>query len=783
MKNLYFIIFFNLFSFNAYSQTQAIKNTTDFKEINALIDSARLYVANKPSQAIIFGEKALELCKKNNYYEGQTTTLKLLASANRNLDNYSASLNYLFTALELDKKNNSELNIAITYNDIGLIYFRLNDYDKALKNYYNSLQLAEKIHNFKLLPNVYNNIGTVYQTNGEFDRAESFMTKALKIFEERKDSIGISRLLNNLGFLNETRGDNNAALQYYLKALEIKRRFNNKPDITNTLQNIASIYLNLNRPDEAIKLLNESIATAKEISNQRLLADGYLLLTFAYYFKQDTKNSLNYKNLYYKISEEIKRQDQKKKIAEIVVKTDLEQKQKQNEYLSNLTRLQQIYFTIIAIIFGLIVISLIIMYRKTRNINRQLIDSSNQTKRRVVFIENLSKFSTELINIELDKIDTKITEALQFITNFTNNKFTALYSLVEKKFSLRYCYVYPDFFFKLKEINIDKNTEKIFSPLFLDHTNSIEKNLLPEEFVELIDQNINRLHVVPIKIEGKLWGIIIIGSEYEKARLSEEEESIFKLTGDVLTNAIKRKINEERLVVYSKELEEINKSKDKFYSMVSHDLKSPFQGLLGMTSFIISEVDSLSKQEIKELVGSIENSARNLFSLLENLLNWTRFELGRIQFFPENFTLYSLISEILLLLKSIADKKQIEIKIDVKEDFMLFADRKMFYSILSNLIINGLKFTKPNGTITISAYKTLSQSIISVCDTGIGMTKEQIDNLFDITKISSSTGTNNEKGTGLGLLLVGEMVEMHKGEIEIDSTPEKGTCITISIPQ
>ena len=165
------------------------------------------------------------------------------------------------------------------------------------------------------------------------------------------------------------------------------------------------------------------------------------------------------------------------------------------------------------------------------------------------------------------------------------------------------------------------------------------------------------------------------------------------------------------------------------------------------------------------------------------MLNWTRFELGRIQFTPESFYLYDLLEEVENILLGIAKKKGIEIKLDVDKDFTMIADRKMMYSILSNLITNGIKFTKTNGYVTVAAKKTASNVILTVTDNGIGMTKEQIDNLFDITNINSTPGTNNEKGTGLGLLLCGEMVEKHNGNIEITSSIEKGTCFIISIPQ
>lgn len=787
MNKFIFILIFNIFTnFIVLAQQNDSKFYPSADDIAKLLDSARVYVSNRPVKSIVFSEEALKKSEQSDYYLGETLSLKLLAAAYRNLDNYSKALELLFKTLELDKKNGSDLNLATCYNDIGLIYYRINNYNKALENYLIGLKYGEKSKNLRILSNLYNNIGSAYHIQGQFILAEENLLKALEIFEKTNDSTGMARLLNNLGYLSETAGNNNSALNYYQKALDIKLKFNNKLDIANTMQNLASIHLALQNPDKSIELLLKSLTIAEEINNKKLISDAYLLLTLNYFFKRDEKQSLRYKNLYFKISEEIKREDQARKIAELLVKNKIEQKDKENIYLSRLTKVQKYYFLLVAVILVIVIITLISMNKKKKNVNIQLRESSQQLKSRIRFIEFLSNSSTNLINVNINEIDNSIIHALQFISEFTEQKFTALYNYFpnSKLFSLKQKYVNPDIVFDIENIEINENTEEILSPLLLDKpVTYFTADKSVKILNDLIDEEIKSIILIPIKIDGKLWGIIAAGSSEKHISYNDELINIFTLTGEMLANAVKRKINEERLVFYSKELEEINRSKDRFYSMVSHDLKSPFQGLLGLASFIISEADSLSKDEIKEFVGNIESSAKNLYGLLENLLNWTRFELGRIQFTPESFYLYDLLEEVKNILLGIAKKKGIEIKLDVDKDFTMIADRKMMYSILSNLITNGIKFTKANGYVTVAAKKTASNVILTVTDNGIGMTKEQIDNLFDITNINSTPGTNNEKGTGLGLLLCGEMVEKHNGNIEITSSIEKGTCFIISIPQ
>jgi signal transduction histidine kinase len=788
MNKIKFSLLLIFFSSRLYfAQVKNSNINSNEINVNKLLDSARVYAANAPSKSILFAEKALNLSIDNNYYKGKSFSYRALASAYRNMANYSLAFEYLFKALEIDEKYNNFENLALTYNDLGLVYFLTNNYDKALENYLKGLNFAERIgNNSKIISNLYNNIGTVFQVTGKFSKAEEYLLKALNIFEINKDSLGISRLLNNLGYLNEVSGNNLKALDYYQKSLDLKIKLNNKQNIANTMQNLASIYLSLNQPDKAISFLNESINIANIINDKKLIADGYLLLTFCYFYKKDLNQSLYYKNLYSKVSAEINREDQKRKIAELLVKNRMEQKEKENLYLSRLTTIQRYYMLIIGTVFFVIVIILITMNRNKKKINKQLVESTEQLEKRIRLIEFLSSYSSKLINIQLDEIDNNIVQVLKFISEFTDKKLVALftYSFQNKVFNLRQKYINEDFTFDLEQFNLDNKNEKFLSPIFLDKPLILElKNDLLEIFKDKIDYKIKSIIIVPIKLESKLWGIIIAGDTNLEQHYNEELLNIFSLTGEILANAAKRKINEEKLVFYSKELEEINRSKDRFYSMVSHDLKSPFQGLLGMTSFIINEADDLTVDEIKEYVGNIESSARNLYNLLENLLNWTRFELGRIQFCPEEFNLAELLEEITGLINVHAKKKDIRLIYDVPKDLNIVADRKMIYSVLSNLLINGIKFSYPNNEVTVIAVKTDSGVVIKVCDKGIGMTNEQINNLFDIKNIKSTAGTNNEKGTGLGLLLCGEMIEKHNGKIEVISAVNKGTCFVVSIPQ
>ena len=257
-----------------------------------------------------------------------------------------------------------------------------------------------------------------------------------------------------------------------------------------------------------------------------------------------------------------------------------------------------------------------------------------------------------------------------------------------------------------------------------------------------------------------------------------------------------QKDSEEQLRKYNDELNELNQSKDKFFSIVAHDLRSPFQGMLGFTDLILDEIDTLTKEEIKEYLQKVRDSSYSTFSLLENLLNWSRLQTGRMQYTPSDFSLSETIEVIFNLLDSNAQNKNIRLINNLSTDYSVFADRQMVHSILLNLATNAIKFTYPGGTVTFDAkFRNMFQGKgdtkfnlnqkcleINVSDTGTGMSVDTIEKIFRIEDHFSLAGTDNEQGAGLGLILVKEMVEKHGGTLNIRSQEGKGSVFAFTIP-
>jgi len=292
----------------------------------------------------------------------------------------------------------------------------------------------------------------------------------------------------------------------------------------------------------------------------------------------------------------------------------------------------------------------------------------------------------------------------------------------------------------------------------------------------------------------KMFEIEAIGAAgqpviYEvKASLIRQKEKIVGVQC-VFSDVTERKEASLKLEEYNKNLLELNNTKDKFFSIIAHDLRNPYSSILGFAELLSEDLDDLSKDEIRDSIKIIHDSAKNSLNLLENLLSWSRLETGRIPFDLVKVILTDVVDEVIDVLFSLAYRKKIEIVNSIQPSVFLFADRNMLITILNNLIMNAIKYTPIGGKIHIS---TGEQSFVKgsdkefikvmVADTGVGMDQKLVESLFALNKNQSNPGTENEQGTGLGLVLAREMVEKHGGSIMVESAPGKGSVFSFLIP-
>ncbi|MEX1187999.1 MAG: ATP-binding protein [Bacteroidia bacterium] len=229
-------------------------------------------------------------------------------------------------------------------------------------------------------------------------------------------------------------------------------------------------------------------------------------------------------------------------------------------------------------------------------------------------------------------------------------------------------------------------------------------------------------------------------------------------------------------------LKELNATKDKLFSVIAHDLRNPIHHILGFSELLIKKVRNFGDEESETYLSFINSSANNTYILLENLLSWAKSETNQIYFKPEKIIFSEIILEIIKLEKSLANTKNISLDYFSIEEIEVYADANILNTILRNLISNAIKFTGYGGHIRVFAITKQDHVEITISDDGIGMNKERLKELFTISSNSTTIGTANEKGTGLGLVLCKEFVEKHNGEIWVESEEGKGSDFKFTLP-
>ncbi len=239
---------------------------------------------------------------------------------------------------------------------------------------------------------------------------------------------------------------------------------------------------------------------------------------------------------------------------------------------------------------------------------------------------------------------------------------------------------------------------------------------------------------------------------------------------------------EDKLRANADEFKSLNDSKDRFFSILAHDLRSPFQALLGISELLSSNIESLTPEEITKFGNELHKAIRNQYDFLTHILEWARIQTRKIEFNPGKVNLYKLISKVFKLLEHSAANKQTELISEVQEIYYVKADENMLLSIMQNLISNAIKFINSNGVIKVTGNQINDNFEISITDNGAGIDEDSLSKLFHFETMFTTKGTAGEKGSGLGLLICKEMIEKHGGKIWVQSKLNEGTKFTFSLP-
>ena len=326
---------------------------------------------------------------------------------------------------------------------------------------------------------------------------------------------------------------------------------------------------------------------------------------------------------------------------------------------------------------------------------------------------------------------------------------------------------------------------KTGEPMLVDRAK--DEELVRKGEVELVGSPTSIWLGIPLKIQDNTIGALVVQDYNAVGTYGEKEQKILEMISYAISRAIERKRVEQERAELIDELKELNSSKDKLISLISHDLRSPFNSLLGFSEILTTEYDTLTHDEIHEYLKVIYEASNNLYGMTNNLLHYSRIQMGRFDFKPKNLKLIKIINRCLNLLKGNLLKKQIHLSLNIDKNLEVFADEDMLNSIIQNLTSNAIKFTNRNGDVDIIAKEIIQATgknfaEITIKDNGIGINQEDLEKIKK-DFIFSTPGTEREYGTGLGLVLVKEFIEKNKGKVWINSKVNEGTTFTFTLPR
>jgi PAS domain S-box-containing protein len=291
--------------------------------------------------------------------------------------------------------------------------------------------------------------------------------------------------------------------------------------------------------------------------------------------------------------------------------------------------------------------------------------------------------------------------------------------------------------------------------------------------------------------------IRMLGAHTDVTALKQAEYELERRTTELEAQITELQDQEQRLETQAEELvtlaetmedarahlEELNAQKDKFFSIVAHDLKSPFNPLLGFSELLATEGASLPPEKVQEYGALLHRAATEAFKLLEDLLDWSRIQLDRVEFDPGAVDLRDLIATNVSRYQYAAQGKGVLLRTDDVESVCAYGDPRMLDTVVRNLLSNAIKFTPQSGAITFSACEEGGSVVLRIRDTGVGIPPERVASLFDLGSRKSSQGTSGETGTGMGLVICKELMDRQGGSIAVDSAPGAGTAFILRLPK
>ncbi len=719
---------------------------------------ANINLSNNPDQSIELGRKTLIIAERLNDNKFRSIAYTNIGKGFEFKNNLDLALSYYKDASLLTELEDKD-ELANLFNNIGIVFYKMKEFDSALTYYNLSLNIKNNNGDEKQRAKTIMNIASLYLRIKNYTKAKYNFELLLEIEKKLGDKKQIAYIYNYLGFLNLKLNKYDLTIENYLKELKIREELNDKSNIDITLTNIGKIYFLMNKNKKAIEYYKRALKIARAQDNAQSIAKYLSNIANVYYESKDYKKALEY----YKQSLEIN---------------------KKNSNANNINNPKALYGK------AILLNNLGLVYKNLGEYDKAL----KYCKLSIDIKEKLSDISqifyplTSIaeINLKLGNYDEAIeslNKALKIATKNNNisqmkNVRYLLYEVYSTSGDYYNALNNHKLFTNLKDSILNKTTNKIISEMevkfetakkeqenaTLRHTNEIQRNY----FIIMSALILIILLVTISRYRSKQKANKLLTSKNIQIQQQHKElEYMFS-----------------KLQTKEENLREANATKDKFFSIIAHDLKNPLQAITLSSDFLINKYKYMDGESLVSLISSINKAGKHLETLLENLLLWARTQNGKIAFKPTTVDISNIVNENIKLMKMNSEKKKIVINSEIPTQTMAYIDNNMINTVIRNLISNAVKFTKENGFINIAIQdrgKLFWE--VNIADTGVGISEEDILKLFRIDIHYTTVGTLKESGTGLGLILCKEFIEINGGKIWVESKIGEGSIFKFTIPK
>jgi signal transduction histidine kinase len=734
-------------------------------KVNQQLDSIDIYIklsedlgSTNPYEGIKVGKRAYS---DATIIDDSAKCVKALIAISDNFDEFPDKQDSVYYYIALAEKLASELSNAEIktnlYYFLAFYYYDNFQYDKAKSLLSKSLNL-EPSKNLKFTAKSNYLLGSIERTLGNYSVAMTYVKLALDQYLVLGHQSGIINAISRLGQLYSQMGNQELAVKYQHDALELALQGDDDRKKVKVLQRMGTLYKNLKEYSKAIEFLEQAKTLTEQ--NNHIADNGNILLTLGmiYKNKEDLDKALKLFISSYNISKS--QNDIRLKLNSLnSIGNIFKRKGRYNEALTNF------------------------------RVAYKLADENNFYHDKMISKNNIGLMLGHLGNYKKAILALKETEILAKKNNsysVIEECYEYLADVYEMKKDYKKAYNYSQLRMNVKDSIFTQNTSKLLAEMQTNYESQVK-----EREIKLLksENNLSELELASSRSYTNMLIILsavllfsgVLGLNlYRNKRISNKKLNNNNKKINNLNSELK--FQNDRLSTSEKQLKSANDAKDKFFSIIAHDLKNPIQVVRGYAELLKNNFDDYDRSEINKILGNIYDASDAQYNLLLNLLTWAMSQTGRIEFNPHNLNLLDLVMTTIKPLQPVANQKNIKINTNVNPEIYVNADQEMISTVCRNLVSNAIKFSHSGDSINLFSKKNNHIVETVVEDSGVGMNEHNKNNLFMVDNNMSTNGTSNEKGTGLGLLICKEFIDINGGKIWVHSELSKGSKFHFSLP-